>query len=190
MSTEAPLSLPGVLDRASLERWLRGSPPIVEGLLNPAEQLQPNGIDLTLRSVAWFGSLGQLGVNVAERQLPSTVELAFDPEGYLHLAPGPYLVTFNEIVHIPLGMTALAWPRSSLLRSGVVVHNAVGDAGYQGRFQGLMTVVNPHGFRVARDARVIQLVFFTLAQPVTEGYQGIYQQENLLREFNNPTPPG
>ena len=111
--------------------------------------------------------------------LSATAELEFDSEGYVHLAPGPYLLTLNEVVHIPRGLTALAWPRSSLLRCGVLIHNAVWDAGYEGRSQCLMTVVNPHGFRAARDAKILQLVFFTLAQPVTTGYQGAYQRENL-----------
>ena len=169
----------GVLDRASLHRLLASNPPLVEHLLDLDEQLQTNGIDLTLRSVASFGSLGKMGTSAEERVLPTTVELEFDSDGYLHLAPGPYLVTLNEVVHIPPELTALAWPRSSLLRSGVLLHNAVWDAGYEGRSQCLMTVVNPHGFQIARNSRILQLVFFTLVQPVTEGYQGKYQRENL-----------
>lgn len=170
---------PGVLDRASLSRLLEATPPLVEGMLSAIEQVQPNGIDLTLRSVAWLATIGQIGASQAERVLSSAVEQEFDGEGWVHLAAGPYLVTFNEVVHIPNGLTALAWPRSSLLRCGVAIHNAVWDAGYQGRSQCLMSVLNPHGFRVARDARILQLVFFTLAAPVGQGYQGIYQGENL-----------
>ena len=170
---------PGVLDRASLEQLLSATTPLVEGLRDPQDQLQPNGIDLTLRSVAWFASAGQIGVRPEDRVLSSTAELEFDSEGYAHLAPGPYLATLNEVVHIPRGLTALAWPRSSLLRCGVLIHNAVWDAGYEGRSQCLMTVVNAHGFRAARNAKILQLVVFTLAQPVTTGYQGAYQRENL-----------
>ena len=170
-----PPAAAGVLDRKSLEQGLKATPPLVEGLLDPQEQLQPNGIDLTLRSLAWYASLGQIGVTQEDRVLPSSAELEFDSEGYVHLAPGPYLVTLNEVVHIPRRLTALSWPRSSLLRCGVILHTAVGDAGYEGRFHCLMTVINPHGFRVARNARILQLVFFTLVQPVLKGYQGIYQ---------------
>ena len=170
---------PGVLDRASLERSLAATPPLVEGLLDPEEQLQPNGIDLTLRSVAWLASVGQVGAAQAERVLSGVAELEFASDGYVHLAAGPYLVTLNEVVHIPNGLTALAWPRSSLLRCGVAVHNAVWDAGYEGRSQCLMSVLNPHGFRVARDARILQLVFFSLAQTAMAGYKGVYQRENL-----------
>ena len=169
----------GALDRESLRRLLDATPPLVEGLRDLRDQVQPNGIDLTLRSAAWFGSPGQIGVTAAERILSATAELEFDSEGWAHLAPGPYLITLNEVVHLPKGIMALAWPRSSLLRCGVFIHNAVWDAGYEGRSQCLLTVINPHGFRVARDSKVLQMVFFTLTQTVAEGYQGKYQRENL-----------
>ena len=64
---------------------------------------------------------------------------------------------------------ALGKPRSSLLRSGVAIHNAVWDAGYQGRSQALLVVYHPRGFTLSRDARVLQLVFFLLAHPVDQG---------------------
>ena len=169
----------GALDRAALEALLKADPPLVQGLLDPAQQLQPNGIDLTLRSVAWFGSPGQLGVSNQERMPASVDELEFGADGWLHLAPGPYLVTFNEVTNIPLHLTALTWPRSSLLRSGVALHTAVGDAGYRGRYQALLSVLNPRGFRVAQNARLAQVVFFTLVSSAEQGYAGVYQEENL-----------
>ena len=89
------------------------------------------------------------------------------------------MVVFNEVVHLPLDLMALGRPRSSLLRSGVAMHTAVWDAGYRGRSQALLTVYNPEGFRVQQNAGLMQLVFFRLAQPVVEGYQGRFLGENL-----------
>jgi dUTP pyrophosphatase len=73
---------------------------------------------------------------------------------------------------------ALARPRSSLLRCGVTVNTAVWDAGYSGRSQSLMVVYNSHGFRLQRNARLVQLVFLRLTEE-TEGYHGAYQRENI-----------
>ena len=75
---------------------------------------------------------------------------------------------------------ALGQPRSSLLRCGVTINMAVWDAGYSGRGQALLTVFNPHGFKLQKNARVAQLVFFQLAAE-TEGYNGTYQGENLKK---------
>ncbi len=166
---------PGILDRASLQQMLDGSPPLVEGMPDPDAQLQPNGIDLTVRSVAWLASPGQMGATDEDRVLAKADDLQFETDGYLFLASGPYLVTYNEVLHLPLDVVALTWPRSSLLRSGVTVHTGVGDAGYEGRYQTLLSVLNPRGFRLARNARLVQVVFCRLAQPVSQGYRGIYQ---------------
>ncbi|GAI14182.1 unnamed protein product, partial [marine sediment metagenome] len=37
---------------------------------------------------------------------------------------------------------------------------------------------NPQGFRLQRNARIVQLVFLRLTQK-TEGYRGAYQKENI-----------
>lgn len=74
---------------------------------------------------------------------------------------------------------ALGRPRSSLNRCGVTIHTAVWDAGYNGRSTSMLVVNNPAGFRVQRDARVMQLVFFGMAEATAEGYRGRYQGENI-----------
>ncbi len=110
-----------------------------------------------------------------ESPLPVGTQITFQVPGII---PGTYNITFNEVVHLPRDLMALATPRSSLLRCGVSVHTAVWDAGYSGRSQSLMVVYNPRGFRLERNARIVQLIFLPLASE-TEGYQGIYQGENM-----------
>jgi dUTP pyrophosphatase len=88
-------------------------------------------------------------------------------------------VTYNEVVNLPRNLMALAMPRSSLLRCGVSIHNAVWDAGYSGRSQSLMVVYYPQGFWLYRNARVVQMVFLSLSREVAEGYQGMFQGENI-----------
>ena len=158
---------------------LKAEPPLVENLRDVQQQVQPNGIDLTVKEVALFSSPGSLGLSNESRVLSSTSPLVFDGLGRLDLLPGCYLVTFNEVVNIPKNIMALATPRSSLLRCGVSVHNAVWDAGYSGRSQVLMVVYNQQGFRLHKDARIIQMVFFFLNHEVAEGYRGKFQGENI-----------
>ncbi|MBI4300378.1 MAG: deoxyuridine 5'-triphosphate nucleotidohydrolase [Chloroflexi bacterium] len=168
-----------VFGRESLLRLLAQTPPLVEGLYSPDQQVQPNGIDITVREVAAFRSAGRMAADSAGRLLSEMSPLAWGADGWIALTPGPYLVTFNEIVHLPRDVTALGKPRSSLLRCGVAVHNAVWDAGYSGRSQALLVVYNPQGFRLERNARVLQLVFLVLTEEVAEGYRGRYQGENM-----------
>jgi dUTP pyrophosphatase len=168
-----------VLDRDSIAALMLGDPPLVEAYQSLEEQLQPNGFDLTLREVSQLASPGSMGRDPEQRELSKVRELNSNEEGWLQLFPGPYLITFNEIIALPLDLIALGRPRSSLLRSGVSVHTAVWDAGYRGRSQALLVAHHPLGYRVQQGARLLQLVFFRLARPVGQGYQGRFLEENL-----------
>ncbi|MDP2919349.1 MAG: deoxyuridine 5'-triphosphate nucleotidohydrolase [Dehalococcoidia bacterium] len=166
-----------VLSKKDIRILLEQKPPLVEGYLDLEQQLQPNGFDLTLRDIAMFQNAGQMGADNSERRLPDLAPLAFGVDGFIDLIPGSYLITYNEIVHLPNTIMALGRPRSSLLRCAVSIGTAVWDAGYNGRSQSLMVVYNEHGFRVQKNARMMQLVFFRLTSE-TEGYAGAYQNEN------------
>jgi dUTP pyrophosphatase len=167
-----------VLSKRDIKRLIEASPPLIEGYLDLAQQLQPNGFDLTLRDVAMFENGGQMAADNASRRLPDLAPLVFDQFGYMELMAGSYMITYNEIVHIPTNLMALGRPRSSLLRCGVTIGTAVWDAGYNGRSQSLMVVHNPCGFRVQKHSRMMQLVFQSLTTD-TEGYAGRYQGENI-----------
>ncbi|MFC1952068.1 deoxyuridine 5'-triphosphate nucleotidohydrolase [Chloroflexota bacterium] len=167
-----------ILSKPDIQRLLKQEPPLIEDYINIEEQLQPNGIDLTLREVALLQSPGKIAVKNSQSLVSSLSPLVFDGSNFIDLVSGAYIVTYNEIVHMPKNVMALATPRSSLLRCGVTVNTAVWDAGYSGRSQSLMVVYNPQGFRLQKNARIIQLVFFQLTGE-TEGYQGAYQGENI-----------
>jgi dUTP pyrophosphatase len=167
-----------VLSRQEIKRLLKEKPPLVEGYIDLEEQVQPNGVDLTLRDIALIQSSGQIAASNDQRQLSDLSPLVFDGLGYIDLVPGAYIITYNEVVHLPENIMALGRPRSSLLRCGVTVGTAVWDAGYEGRSQSLLVVYNPRGFRLQRNARVMQLIFMYLSGK-TEGYKGAYQGENI-----------
>jgi len=167
-----------VLSGSDIRRLLKRKPPLMEGWLNLDEQVQANGFDLTLRDVAGIQSAGTIAISNNERVLADLSPLSFDANGFLELAAGVYIVTYNEIVHLPKNIMALGRPRSSLLRCGVNLGTAVWDAGYEGRSQSLLVVHNPQGFRVQKNARITQLVFMELTGD-SEGYNGVYQRENI-----------
>jgi dUTP pyrophosphatase len=180
-----------VLGRDSIAQLLQGTPPLIAGFLSLEDQLQPNGFDLTLREISELITPGSMGEGPGQREVSDTSRLEYHPDGWLQLTPGSYLITLNEVVALPLDLMALGRPRSSLLRSGVSIHTAVWDAGYQGRSQALLVVPHPGGYRVQQDARLLQLVFWRMAKPVDRGYQGKYQRENLSgRDDIFPSGPG
>jgi dUTP pyrophosphatase len=167
-----------VLSGKDILNLIKRPPPLVEGFVNLGEQVQVNGFDLTLRDIAVPQSAGNIPVSTSRRVLPDLSPLVFNGLGSIDLVPGTYIITYNEIVNLPKNIMALGRPRSSLLRCGVTVGTAVWDAGYSGRSQSLLVVYNTRGFRVQKNARLTQLVFFELTGE-SEGYSGFYQGENI-----------
>ena len=166
-----------ILSHDDILALIQADPPLIESYLDLEAQLQPTGFDLSLRTVSEFTSSGKLALNNRNRVISEQKRLDFGPDGVIHLGPGAYSITYNEIVHLPKDVMALGLSRSSLLRCGASLHTAVWDAGYSGRSESLLVVHNPLGLDLEKDARVLQLVFSKLTGK-SRGYQGRYQGEN------------
>lgn len=165
------------LPKEALQLLLAATPPLVEGITEPNVQVQPNGIDVRIDRVFRLTSAALLGESHSLREPAAREEVSADADGFWDLPHGAYVIGIRERVNLPNDVMALARPRSTLGRSGVALHTAVWDAGYSGRSETLLAVLNPRGFRLQRGARVMQLVFFRLEHATREGYHGHYQGE-------------
>jgi len=151
---------------------------LVTNYIDLDTQLQPSGFDLSLESIEAYLGGGAVDFTNAERVIGETKQLSPDKEGWYHLEKGVYKVVYNEIVKMPLDVAAIARTRSTLLRNGAEVGTAVWDPGYEGRSSSMLTVHNPYGLRLKKDARIAQLIFFHTGE-VGKGYNGIYQKERV-----------
>jgi dUTP pyrophosphatase len=137
-----------------------------------AEQVQPNGVDLTLDTVFEQVEPGRLDKD--DKTIGERRELDGNGESYA-LDTGGYVVRYAETIHIPEGHVGFVYPRSSLLRNSCMLNTAVWDAGYEGRGEGLVQVHHP--IELQEGARIAQLV---LAEATHEDtYDGSYQGENV-----------
>ncbi|MCX6674314.1 MAG: deoxyuridine 5'-triphosphate nucleotidohydrolase [Methanothrix sp.] len=152
---------------------------LIESMIDPETQTQMCGMEMTLQKIERFISTGAVAFDNKERELPQTEMMDFDLSGWIDLAAGAYLVTFNEIVNVPRDAAALARARSTLLRCGAGLETALWDPGYRGRSQSLLVVYNPHGLRLKKNARLMQLVFMRLEKEAENVYSGKYQGENI-----------
>ena len=136
------------------------------------EQVQPNGVDLTLDTVFEQVSPGRIGTD--GKEIGDREEIDAD-DGVFRLTPGGYVVRYADLIRIPEDHVGFLYPRSSLLRNSCMLHTAVWDAGYEGRGEGLLEVY--HDIELEADARIAQLV---LAEADHEGtYEGSYHGENI-----------
>ncbi|MHC1564681.1 MAG: deoxyuridine 5'-triphosphate nucleotidohydrolase [Candidatus Hecatellaceae archaeon] len=168
-----------ILSDSEIRKLIESPKPLVSGYINLERQLQPAGFELTLAEVFSFKGFGSLGFEDEDRKLPSFKPIRLSAERFTRLPSGAYLVRYNEEVWLPPDLSALIFPRSSLMRSGAILYTAVWDPGYRGRGQGLLNVYNPHGIRLKLNARIGQLVFLRLSKPSRRLYRGIYQREGL-----------
>jgi len=140
------------------------------------EQVQPNGVDLTLGGVERQTSPGRIatdGKSLGERR--AVEPEARDGRERYALDPGYYVAQYAETVRVPEGHVGFVYPRSSLLRNSCMLHTAVWDAGYEGRGEGLLEVGHP--IEIERGARFAQFVL--CAADHEDVYDGSYQGERL-----------
>ena len=151
---------------------------LVEEYVDLENQLQPSSFDLTLEKVYSFESRGSIDFDNRERKLSQANELKFDSEGWVNLSRGAYKIQIAEIVNMPKDLGAITICRSSLSRCGCDVYNGFWDPGYSGRGEAVFIVHNEKGVRLKRRAKVVQILFFPIAE-ATQLYKGIHKGENL-----------
>ena len=141
-------------------------------------QLQPAGIALTEEEDLTFTPPSVRDFDNKHRAVSDCSALQWH-DNTLHLKPGAYKLRFAEVITIPPHTIALAFPRSSLLRSGATLHHAVWDPGYEGKSESLLVIHNPHGLTLYKRARVAQLIYLKLERQAQRLYRGVYHKEGV-----------
>ena len=158
-----------------IRKLIASGKPLITGFIDLDKQVQMHGFDLTVSDVFEISGEGIVDFSNAERKIPEARKLETDENGFWTLKPGVYKVKTNEFVNIPLDMGAFAQTRSTLLRMGAQASNGFWDAGFSGKSEFLINVINPNGIKMKKNARVVQIAFFKLSKNVSQGYNGAYK---------------
>ncbi|AEG18849.1 dCTP deaminase [Methanobacterium paludis] len=135
------------------------------------ELVQPSGIDLRLDEV--FRQVGPGSLIDNEKNLPELEKL--EPPIYTLKAKTAYLASIDRKIKIPKGFSMLYLPRSTLLRSFVSVHTAVGDPGFYGTLQFMIHNYGNFDYTIKQGERIAQAVVFHVTG--SGEYNGSYQEE-------------
>lgn len=153
---------------------------LIQDFIHLETQLQPSGFDVTAAEIHRFKEEGKLDFSNSEREIPEAEKIRPEKEdegddyGWWKLEPGAYKVVMNEKVDIPEDMIGVAHPRSSVLRMGCTIGNALWEPGYTGMGEFVLIVQNPEGVEIKENARLNQLTFEEIDE--TEGYSGVYHE--------------
>ena len=133
--------------------------------------IQPSGIDLRLDEV--FAQAGPASLIDDQKNLPELRRL--EPPLYTLKPKNGYLVTIDKKIKIPKGYSMLYLPRSTILRSFVSIHTALGDPGFYGALKFLLYNYGEFDYTIKQGERIVQAVVF----PVTGSgeYNGSYQED-------------
>lgn len=152
------------------------------------EQIQPNGVDLTIGEVHRTSGSAHFfedGYEKPNRTLLGAERGPFEDGLHYELPSGQYIIVYGEKVEIPDGYVGRVYPRSRLMRSGLHLTSALWDSGYKGVGEGLLRI--PRSIEYAtfsEDMAIAQMVF--MPADASETYDGTHQRERTekkLKEF-------
>lgn len=143
----------------------------------PEEQIQPNGVDLTIGEV--YRTSGEAEFTESGYQKPERMRVTTQPDGTYRLFTGQYPIVYGEKIEIPEGYVGRVYPRSRLMRSGLHLTSALWDSGYEGIGEGLLQV--PRSIDTARFTEGLPIAQMVFESADGEGdYDGTHQGERLV----------
>lgn len=148
----------------------------VRKYIDSSFQVQQAGIDLSISKIYSFISYGSIDFDNKNRKLADSVEIKLENDEPTHLASGVYRIKTNELIELDNKTIGVFFPRSSLIRNGASVSAGLFDPGYKGYPEFLLTILNPNGLEVYKNARIGQIVFFRSRKKLSE-YKGIYKNK-------------
>lgn len=160
--------------REAIEKgWIEGT--IAE------EQIQPNGIDVTLGDVLQVSSHSTAYVLKSGRRILDRFSILPTKEGSMVtlVTGGYYELLSNEVIHIPHNIVVSVFLRSTLIRSGLINDNGFYDSGFTNK-------IGTHVYQVAsvltleRGIAFAQVVF----EPADSAkiYNGVYTVKGFKHE--------
>lgn len=149
---------------------------LVEDYVDLDTQIQPNGVDLTIRNVELLESTpGVIDFTGEKRTFPQRKALSWSRDDIVELSPGNfYLGWTNEMVNMPSNMVGILKPRTSAFTMGLAISTGVVDAGFRGHIRFGLSASVP--VKVIKNARLIHMVVARLSGRTKE-YEGIWKEK-------------
>lgn len=138
---------------------------LVENLCD-REMDNPEGAGFDLRLGEVFELGGEAFLGVEERQTPEVRSLAkYDPklvekESFFIFEPNKYyLVKTIEKVNLPINLSGVIFPRTTLYRSGLGFFNGIASPGYSGELTFSVCNFSKSNIKISLGARIAHIVF-------------------------------
>jgi len=138
---------------------------LVENLCE-REQNNPEGAGFDLRLGEIYELEGDGFLGVEERDTPNINLVAKNEEGKdeksnsFTFEPGKYyLIKTIEKVNLPINLSGIIFPRTTLFRSGLALFNGIVQPGYSGELTFGICNMGKSNIRVSFGARIVHITF-------------------------------
>ena len=147
------------------------------------ENPEGSGFDLRIGEVYELEGYGYLGIE--ERETPKSELVAkFDPKkanSYIFEPGKYYLIKTVEKVNLPIDITGIIFPRTTLFRSGLALFNGIVNTGYQGELTFGLCNLGKSNIKVDMGARVVHITFHEVRGEGSQ-YRGQWQGGRVTTE--------
>jgi len=148
----------------------------------------PEGAGFDLRLGEIYELVGDGFLGVEERQTPDIKLVAkHDPnkpeaEDYFVFEPGKYyLIKTMEKVNLPVTLSGVIFPRTTIFRSGLGLFNGVVQPGYSGELTFGVSNLGQSNIKVSFGARVVHVTFHEVLGEGNQ-YRGQWQGGRVATE--------
>jgi deoxycytidine triphosphate deaminase len=141
------------------------------------------GFDLRVGEVYKMNEGESAYLGIEERSTPGTkLSAKYGEQKEYTLKPGEYvLVKTMEKTNLPEDMAALFRPRTTLLRSGVILNTGAVAPGYNGELTFGMCNMGNNDFRFDLGSRIAHIMFYETT-PNYSKYRGQWQHGRISTE--------
>ena len=160
---------------------------LVENLCE-REMENPEGAGFDLRLGEIYELLGDGFLGVEERQTPEIKLLAkynpdkIDDENFFVFEPGKYyLVKTIEKVNLPITLSGIIFPRTTMFRSGLGLFNGIVQPGYQGELTFGVCNLGQSNIKISFGARIVHITFHEVSGEGNQ-YRGQWQGGRVATE--------
>lgn len=144
------------------------------------------GFDLRLDEIFEINGDGFLGVE--ERDTPEITSVAknndskSEEENYFIFEPGKYyLIKTMEKVNLPINLSGIIFPRTTLFRSGLALFNGIVQSGYSGELTFGICNMGNSKIKISFGARIAHITFHEVLGEGNQ-YKGQWQGGRVATE--------
>ncbi len=132
---------------------------LVENLCD-RELNNPEGAGFDLRLSEGYSIKGEGFLGVEERKTPEVSLVSGNKEEFFVFKPGEYyLVKTIEKVNLPVDLSGIIFPRTTLFRSGLALFNGIVQPGYSGELTFGISNLGQSEIKVSFGARIVHITF-------------------------------